>query len=677
MKHLITIIFVISIYMVTNAQKAPIKFGKVKIEDLQKEYHEIDSSAAAIVICDFGTSNFEYTEAYGFRIVFNRLTRIKILNEQGLEYANFKIPLYKNNSDKEEINTMKGFTYNIVNGAIEKEKLTKESKYREDFSDSKDYYIVSFPKVKNNSIIEIEYTIRSPFIFNLQGWYFQYDIPALHSEYRVEILEYFNYKKQFKGYEPLAVSNEEKANGVLRFRTSSKPGNGIDYKGGQRQSSELIEVNYNSTKYQWISKNVPAFVQESFLNSSENYISKVEFELASTQYPNSILKDYSRSWVSINKELHDNVRFGKVLNRKYYSKIIEELNIKDSLPLYRIDRILRYVQNKTEWNGKNRILTTENKRNIFESQNGNSADINIALVGLLRELGFDANPVVISTRSNGIIQPGQPMISAFNYVIAEVKVEGKQYLLDATDNNSGINILPFRCLNDKGRIVNNKGGEWIELKNRSIINQTKTNNYKIEEDKVIGNTVIRNNENSAYNLLKKHSKFSSTEEYIDNVEKNNIGLSIFNYDYKIEDSINYMINETFEFEVSNAVTIAGDMIYFNPLLSDGIKENPFKLEERKYPVDFPNPIKRTIVNQFEIPEGYVVEELPEPIKVAVPDNGGYYIYNIQQIQNQVQLVSKFAINKSMFYSEDYQYLKQFYEMVVEKNKSQIVLKKEI
>ncbi|MDP4680574.1 MAG: hypothetical protein NWS46_09435 [Cyclobacteriaceae bacterium] len=61
------------------AQKAPIKFGEVALEDLKMEVYENDSSASAVVLADFGTSFIDY-RVDGFKVVYERHIRIKILN---------------------------------------------------------------------------------------------------------------------------------------------------------------------------------------------------------------------------------------------------------------------------------------------------------------------------------------------------------------------------------------------------------------------------------------------------------------------------------------------------------------------------------------------------------------------------------------------------------------------
>ncbi len=55
------------------------------------------------------------------------------------------------------------------------------------------------------------------------------------------------------------------------------------------------------------------------------------------------------------------------------------------------------------------------------------------------------------------------MINKFNYVIAHVSMDGKDYLLDATDPFLPATMLPVRCLNGEGRLINKKDQRWISL----------------------------------------------------------------------------------------------------------------------------------------------------------------------------------------------------------------------
>ena len=114
-------------------------------------------------------------------------------------------------------------------------------------------------------------------------------------------------------------------------------------------------------------------------------------------------------------------------------------------------------------------MVTKSRKQVWEEGQGNSADINLALVSLLKAMELNAFPVVLSTQSNGILPLSHPSLTDLNYVIAMAEVDNKTYLMDATDPLSAVNLLPVRCLNDKGHIIDPvKSGE---------INLTTPNSY--------------------------------------------------------------------------------------------------------------------------------------------------------------------------------------------------------
>lgn len=48
-------------------------------------------------------------------------------------------------------------------------------------------------------------------------------------------------------------------------------------------------------------------------------------------------------------------------------------------------------------------------------------------------------------------------------MIVACVVEGKMYLMDASDDESGINKLPTNCLNGQGLLIDPKAPRWVEL----------------------------------------------------------------------------------------------------------------------------------------------------------------------------------------------------------------------
>ena len=94
-------------------------------------------------------------------------------------------------------------------------------------------------------------------------------------------------------------------------------------------------------------------------------------------------------------------------------------------------------------------------KKAYKNKTGNTAEINLMLTAMLRFAGLNANPVLISTRDNGIAF--FPSRTAFNYVIAAVETPEGLILLDATEKYSEPNILPLRDLNWIGRLIRKDG----------------------------------------------------------------------------------------------------------------------------------------------------------------------------------------------------------------------------
>ena len=127
--------------------------------------------------------------------------------------------------------------------------------------------------------------------------------------------------------------------------------------------------------------------------------------------------------------------------------------------------------------------------------------------------------------------------------------------------------------------------------------------------------------------------------------------------------------------ISEHVSAAANALYLNPLLMYRIDENPFKLENREYPVDYSSTFERIYMCRITIPAGYKIDELPQPKLLALPGNAGRYTYSVTQVGNLINVVSNFQINKSIFTQEEYPGLREFYNQVVAKQAEEIVLKK--
>ena len=306
-----------------SAQKEPFKFGDISLDDLKMNHFAKDSSASAVVLGDYGHSSIVYNQNTGFSLKFERLTRIKILKKDGLEWADFEIPLYHDGSSDEKIIGLKAVTYNLENGKIVPTKAKSDGHFKEKLADNVDIVKVALPNVKEGSIVEITYQINSDFLLNFWDWEFQERIPVLHSEYRASIPEFFSYDKYLQGYIALDVADQTSVGNFITITDKTRATNSLG--SGTTTSYNSSKIDYKENRFRWVAKDVPAFKAEPFITTYKDYISKLNFELAYVKYPEQPIKPILGSWDEINTKYYESEHFGReITGNGFLKKIADE-----------------------------------------------------------------------------------------------------------------------------------------------------------------------------------------------------------------------------------------------------------------------------------------------------------------------------------------------------------------
>mgnify|MGYP003579633790 CR=1 FL=1 len=657
----------------TIAQKSPIKFGEVSLEDLKMTRFEKDSSAAAVVLCDFGESSIDYTQNTGFALNFQRTTRIKILKKDGLEWADFEIPLYEDGASDETISGLKAVTYNLENGKIVESKAKSDGFFKEKFSDNVNLIKVALPNVKVGSVIEITYKINSDFLMNFWDWEFQETIPVVWSEYRASIPEFFNYDKYLQGYIPLDVVENKMMPSSISITTKERTGGGGWTASQTNFSTDKIEFNEN--RFRWVAKNVPAFKAEPFITTYKDYVSKLNFELAYIKYPNQPVEPVLGSWEEINKKYVESENFGKaVTGNGFLKKIVEEITSGMTSSEQKINAICNYVKQNVAWDQTSRKSVDGSLKKVVDEKKGSSAEINLLVASMLEKAEITARPVLISTRDHGFIRETVPVTSQFNYVICLTEVNGKQVLLDATDKLLPIGILPERCLNGNGLVISKQGPTWIKLATPLRTKSYLTAELACGADGIIKGKVSLDRSGYSAHRSRKNYLSKAESDYI----KDFIGShswEISKSEFKNAKEIDQSFKETHELTINDHATASGDVIYLNPFITMQEVENPFKSEKREYPVDFGSPQEKMYLSKIVIPQGYTPDELPKPQIFVLPENSAKYVFNVVVMGEVINITSHLQINKSLFVQDEYPDLREFYARVVAKQAEQIVLKK--
>ncbi|PJJ10722.1 uncharacterized protein DUF3857 [Flavobacterium sp. 1] len=667
----LTFLFLIALFC-SNVNAQEFKLGKVSIAELEQKVHPKDSAAVAAILFKKGQTSFVFSENEGFIVVLEVTMRIKIYKKEGYNWANKQVAfLVGNGTSKEKVAFSDAVTYNLVAGKIEKTKLKSEGEFTEKVNKYWNRKKITLPNVKEGSVLEYKYEIRTDNIGMLREFDFQTDIPVNYSEYITHIPEYFVYNTKLKGFISPKITTE-KSNQSITINSKERSG------GGWTASSTNFttdKIDYLQTKTTYVIENAPAMKDEAFVNNIDNFTTSLVQELSMTQYPNRPIKPYSTDWNSVAKTIYEYDDFGPELNKTGYFEedlkaVIAGLSSQDEI----ITAILNYVKATVKWNENYGYSCDEGVKKAYKDKVGNVAEINLMLTAMLRTAGLKANPVLVSTRSNGIsIFPNR---TAYNYVIAAVETPQGIILLDATNKYSTPNVLPFRDLNWIGRLIRKDGSsDEVDLMPKMASTDHVTMLYAIDAIGKITGKLRR--QRTAHNAMSFRSKIENVkeEDYLEKLENENQKIEIADYSRTNEKDLKLPIMETCSFTGTNLCEVIGEKIYINPLLFFTKEHNPFNKETREYPIDYGFPFIESYNINIDIPEGYVVETLPKSAQLNMEENIGGFKFRANASGNKIQLIISHQINTPIISSEYYSMMKDYYQGMITKQTEKIVLKK--
>ncbi|WP_162946221.1 DUF3857 domain-containing protein [Chitinophaga barathri] len=650
----------------TNAQdKTPVSFGKVKPEDFRKAPYKIDSSASAVVIADVGSTAFE-SGTDDFMQVYKIYQRIHILNKNGYDRANVSIYLHSNGSDEERMINLKAVTYNLENGEVVETKLESKSVFTEKLDKNSILKKFTLPAVKEGSIIEYSYTINSEFPHYLRPWSFQStSAPVLWSEYEVTLPEYFHYIFLSQGYHPFHIKDSEDGRKTYSFR--------VPQPGGR---SESVTVSPGITRHRWVMKDIPELKEENYVTTLSNHLSYIEFQLASVRFPDAPLRQIMSTWEKYTEELMKDVDYAADLDKSngFLGDKVEELTKGVASAKEKAEKIYGYVRDNYTCTDYSALYTSQPLKTVFSKRNGNVADINLLLTAMLRKAGLYAVPVILSTRAHGKTYPIYPIRSKLNYTVVSLNVDGAEYYMDATRPYLGFGKLHASAYNGHARKVD-VDATPLTFESDSLREATVAGIFISPNEKggFEGHYQRQLTYFESYDL-RSRIKEKGEEDYFKEVSKGFMS-DIELKNGKIGYLKDYSEQAVVEYDFKLTGLDEGGMLYLHPMFSESMRTNPFKSAVRTYPVEMPAVRDVNFTLSLQVPDNYSVEEIPKSTIVKYNDGEGIFQYIVQQEGNLIQLRSRVKLSRALYEPEEYDSLREFFDVVVKKQAEQIVLKK--
>ncbi|WP_177761088.1 DUF3857 domain-containing protein [Flavobacterium sp. I3-2] len=593
----------------------------------------------AVIEYEVGYSYFLYRKDY-ILLINEVSTRIKILNTDGFDYATVQIPLYRNRYNKESVIVSDAFTYNFEDGKVKKTEFDYNNQFLEHSIGNHWYASFTMPNVKVGSVIEFKTTVISPYLEDAPVWFFQKEIPVKYSKFTFEA--------------PFGIQYIQYINGAEKIKSYEKKGEHIFY-----------------------ANDVPPLKNEGFVSNINNYRASVVHYLSGYRDNNFKIKEFAGNWNDVSKIVNENGKFIEVLKKSYFAKFKTDQLLKDKTfetDKDKIIEILNFVQKNIEWNNIISILPDNDLNKVYDLKKGNSVELNLILVAMLRYAGFKANPIILATKQKGISYLVHP--DAFNNVIAGVELNNETILLDATNKFSTINIIPLDNTNWNGRLIEenfNSKEIVLEPKIESKRNVTSYLNFDLQNNTINAKIHDVYSNYEAFVLRNKYKNFTDDKikEFLQGQYEVEIDtLSISNFNNNNSNVIKY-----YKLKKENAFDVLADKIYFSPAFIFEISSNIFRQEDRNYPIDFLFPTQNSYSFTYTIPEGYQVESLPENKKMVLKSKVFGVNWNFTHDSKRILFKWNIEFNKAIVDPEEYLNIKKVFEEMVKFMDEKVVLKK--
>ncbi|MBQ9586119.1 MAG: DUF3857 domain-containing protein [Muribaculaceae bacterium] len=658
MKKILLIFALMALALTASAQsldKPNLKWGNPTQEEMSMTSYSPDPEAEAVVLCKTTSQRYDIV-AGDFKLYYQVKCRIKILKNEGKDQANIAIPYYYNGNklgSREEIESFKGTSFNLVNGKVVKDKVSKDMITHEDISKTRRVMKVTFPKVEAGTVIEYEYTINSDFYFNVRDWVVQSSIPVAYTSYEITVPEWFRQSLNMTGRYNLDV-NKKTVNMTFHEGTRS--------------------ITCNGERYEFQGKNLPALKKEPFVFNPLVYGQKVAVEIVGVAIPGVAYKSFAINWDDIDKQLLNDDDFGDVMKKNPLKKEMQEAGIYDMTDrAEKINAIIKLLRSRVKWNEKFSLSGSSPSKALKEGSASNTT-LNLMLTAMLNDAGIEAHPAVLCTRDEGPFTPTRPSMETLSTTVVVIPNGQNFDCVDCSIEHSGINVLNPLMVVNNARIVHPKIHDWwIDLTTKSIASSRSVITASIDENGLV--TATRKSvylDAEADDLRDDYRDAKDEAEFLQERFKND-NIEIQDYSIENVDDFTKPVNETISF--TQQQTCTGDHIYVNQLIFPLISESPFKSETRILPIELPYQENHNISIVFTIPDGWEVEEIPQPIAEVTENNGLALKVLSQANEKNITVSCRLNNNRLLYAPEEYVGVKMFFDDMQKHSKDMIVLRK--
>ena len=575
--------------------------------------------------------------------VIDHYVRIKIHTDDPLEKAEaamVAIPYYYADNMEQIIN-LRGTTHH-PNGSYWL--LRSADATRSDLNTR--YRILEFemPEVVQGSVIEYKYTVIRRYIEELPDFYFSHRVPVRKASVRLQNEEFLRYNV-IKENPDFEIEYSE-----VRIDTSSIP---------PVFTYERPEPIYIQ---RWDAEHIPAAELSAYISSVEDVRGKLKFQINEFGLPRQPLEN---SWEYVAAQIRRNsnpeilLEYHPELYRKG-KEIAEQLNSREAIQ----DSVFSYVNSRKQYNGMNAVFAERGFLHVTDGQPADQAEINMALLAMLRGAGIESYPLYISGREFGRINEAFPSLYQFNRMLVHSRIDGEEYVMDGSFSHSYPNLIPVESYNEQGFLLKPDNYEWVEVSpaqsmfELSIVVDAELN----RKGTLTGSLRAETSGYPAQQVLQEIGEGRTVSEVVRSTFFDVYDDGILRSPKVSDKELRTVYVET-GFEIENYARSFTDALEMRPMIVGYLFRNPFEQSERRVPITLDAPESLTIRYSLRLPQGAMIEELNETFSTRMPGAELAESYRISG--REVSYTFEIDITRREFPAESYNDLRRIYERWVE------------
>ncbi|WNJ16095.1 DUF3857 domain-containing protein [Pontibacter sp. G13] len=566
--------------------------------------------------------------------------RILILDDAGAEELGDLSIKYYGKNDYHVLSRFSGKVYHRTLEGIKSFEVKAKDQFRESLPDDYVRFNTTFPQVQPGSIIEYVYT----------------------EEIKQKVYLRFFFQQRY----PVVSSVFSFSNAPITSYSFLTMGVHMD---------QIKQIKFGV----WEASNLPAFENEHLVECPEDFRDQVRAQMASHGY-NGYVEELLGEWEEFGKLASNTIVFADLWKRQKKFKVLASNACEGLTDQNEIIRSVRkLIQSNVVWNGENALGTKDNLYKVWESGEASRAQMNFILIAMLREMGIEAYPMYISTKSHGVVTELWPLVSQFNTALAHVKGENGDWTLDATDPFLPMELLPSEVAVPTGIAFDRAKGWWVPIApNQADISRLNVS-YHISESGEIAGTIVGYFSGQEGAELRKYLKYNTDEqsiiEFLDHIVDNDAETVewLAPMDETPED-LRKPVKIKANFEYVEETSPINGLVYLTPIKLPFDFEYAFNAQTRDLPIQFPYKEKVTITEMFHLPANWTSEELPED-KLFKLEGGGFTASNQHQLLgNQLMISRTYSLQQTYFAPQSFPKLKGMIDQIGQISEAPLVFR---